>query len=171
MGPKLPDTLNTICLLSFSHDCLHANTWQQGWGMLRDQQGIQLSSSWSLASPSSTTSILSYITRWVQSYLTPWTQYILLEVSSIPVVSRVSQGAVLGPLPFLIYINDVTCVVSNEKYAGDIALYQIIHSPNDLCRKTLILSVDQNSLLLNTLKCCYLLFSRKPIQLFLHLPC
>ena len=42
---------------------------------------------------------------------------------------RVSQRSVLGPVPFHIYINDVTCVVSII-YADDIALYQIIHSPN-----------------------------------------
>jgi len=53
----------------------------------------------------------------------------------VPVVSGVPQGKlVLGPLLFLIYISDVTYVVSNRKmvvYADDIALYQIIQSPED----------------------------------------
>ena len=70
----------------------------------------------------------------------------------------------------LIYINDDTCVVSNGKliiYADDIALYQIIHSPIDFLLvqqniNSICAWVKQNSLLLNTLKCCYLLFSRKP---------
>ena len=59
----------------------------------------------------------------------------------------------LGPLHFLISTNDVTCVVSD-----DIALFQVIHSPNDLNINFIYVWVYQ-ALLLNTLKRRCLLFS------------
>ena len=122
-----------------------------------------------------------YITRWVQSYLTHRTQCVVVNGTkspALPDVSGVPQGSVLGPLLFLMYINDVTCVVSNGKliiYADDIALYQIIHSPIDFIFmqqniNSICAWVEQNSLLLSTLKCCYLLFSRKPTPTLLSSP-
>ena len=85
---------------------------------------------------------------------------------TLPVVSRVPQGSVLDPLLFLIYINDITCVISNGKvsvYANDIVLYQIICSPMDSILlqqdvNSICAWVDQNLLLLNTLKCFYFNF-------------
>ena len=95
------------------------------------------------------TSTLTPQDAWVESYLTHRTQYVVIlngtESPALPVVSGVPQGSVLGPLLFLIYINDVTCAVSNGKiiiYADDIALYQIIHSPSDF----ILVQQDINSI-------------------------
>ena len=88
----------------------------------------------------------------------------------LPVVSGVPHaGFRTWPTVFLIYINEVTCVVSNGKmvvYADDIALYQIIQSPEDyLVVQHDINAVSEwitaNYLALNYQKCCHLLFSRK----------
>ena len=55
-------------------------------------------------------------------------QYVIAKQSLVfTITTCISQGSVLGPLHFLISTNDVTCVVSD-----DIALFQVIHSPNDL---------------------------------------
>ena len=63
------------------------------------------------------------------------TQYVCANGSdsnTLPVSSSVPQGSVLGPLLFIIYINDITDVhlsdASMTTYADDIMLYQPMHA-------------------------------------------
>ena len=53
----------------------------------------------------------------------------------LPVISGVPQGSVLGPLLFLVFINEVVDQVSLESsmslFADDIALYRCIKSSVD----------------------------------------
>ena len=71
--------------------------------------------------------------NWVQSFLTNRTQQVLLEdnmSSPINVNSGVLQGSVLGPLLFLIYINDLPDYIQNNStvqlFADDTIIYHPI---------------------------------------------
>ena len=79
-----------------------------------------------------------YLLRWLSRYLSNRTQYVAVEgesSSTLPVLSGVPQGSVLGPLLFVAYINDVTTTISPESeinlFADDIALYRTIKSSDD----------------------------------------
>ena len=74
---------------------------------------------------------------WIRDFLTGRTQQVTLEgevSSTSSVTSGVPQGTVLGPLLFLVFINDMPDVVrSNIRlFADDALLYRSIHSPDDV---------------------------------------
>ena len=77
-----------------------------------------------------------HILKWLQNYLTDRKQFVALEGSStLQVLSGVPKASVLGPLLFIIYLNDVVHCISNSSkmnlFADDIALYRIIRSVDD----------------------------------------
>ena len=77
-----------------------------------------------------------HIRCWVTDYLTDRYQTVVVNGESsqpAPVISGVSQGSVLGPLLFLIYINDLTKIslADGSKlalYADDVLLFRLINS-------------------------------------------
>ena len=114
--------------------------------------------------------------RWLANYLLDRSQFVVVggeSSSSAKVLSGVPQGSVLGPLLFLLYIDDVAevlvgiCLMVLFSFADDICLYVEIGCPGDfdlvqanldavfssLCRKLMCF---------NASKCKYMLISRSP---------
>ena len=74
---------------------------------------------------------------WLSSYLTTRRQRVVLNGSYsewLPVTSGVPQGSTVGPLLFLMYINDLPACVKHSKvalFADDTKLYNQIHNRSD----------------------------------------
>ena len=108
---------------------------------------------------------------WLQDYLSYRSQTVVAggETSDpLPVVSGVPQGSVLGPLLFLLYINDLPSAVSGyvNLFADDVLLYHVISSAEDYTvLQEMVSSIEQwstnNYLYLHPMKCKYMIVSRK----------
>ena len=116
------------------------------------------------------------IHSWFKNYLSNRHQTTIVsgETSSIGNISLgVPQGSVLGPILFLIYINDISNIFLNSKtilFADDMTLYLIGHSPENLISianqelKLLSQWCISNRLTINTNKTYYMLFTNKKHQ-------
>ena len=80
--------------------------------------------------------IRGILLNWLTSFLQNRSQEVIVEgmnSSSCNVISGVSQGSVLGPVLFLMYVNDIGLNIHGEirLFADDIFLYQPIRTPDD----------------------------------------
>lgn len=111
---------------------------------------------------------------WIQNYLLGRRQRVVLNgVCSdyVDVTSGVPQWSVLGPLLFLIYINDISLGISSSirLFADDCVLYRKINNANDVVQLQTDLTLIHDWCLkwkmsLNTEKYAHLCFSRKKIK-------
>ncbi|CAL4249564.1 unnamed protein product, partial [Meganyctiphanes norvegica] len=74
--------------------------------------------------------------KWMEAFLTGRSQRVVIKgvlSESLPVWSGVPQGSVLGPLLFLIFINDLLDEVdsSGSLFADDSKLFRKINCPHD----------------------------------------
>ena len=121
---------------------------------------------------------------WVKNYLTNRQQFTVVnsvESSLHNVSCGVPQGSVLGPLLFLVYINDINNAVQNNQlklFADDTNLFifdrdiVILERKANECLKNMAIWFNVNKLSLNIEKTCYALFcpkSRKVVDLSLNL--
>ena len=117
--------------------------------------------------------INGHLLAWITDYLTNrWQRVVINGIESewLPVTSGVPQGSILGPLLFLLYINDLPTVLSPATlcaiFADDTKIYRQINHKHD----TKILQTDINNLhswsktwglTFNSTKCTVLSVKRK----------
>ena len=111
--------------------------------------------------------------RWITNYLINCLQHVVVEGEKSGtecVLSGVPQGSVLGPLLFLIYIDEVTTIMLSQDskcilFADDPLMFKVLSDTHDFkaiqddISNTESWSTD-NYLTLNPKKCKYIIISR-----------
>lgn len=115
------------------------------------------------------------LVEWIEHWLTKRNQRVILEnhaSNKVPVKSGVPQGTVLGPLMFLLYINDISNNISStiRLFADDCIIYRIIDTENDsqtLQRDLDIIScwTETWQMQLNIDKCAIVRCTRSPLSI------
>ena len=114
----------------------------------------------------------SSLLAWIRSYLAGRSQFVLIGGSRsyvFPVATGVPQGSHLGPLLFILFVNDIVDVVKYSKcllYADDLKIFLSVSSVRDCtylqCDLDSLFSWSQkNQLALNLAKCSTMSFRRR----------
>lgn len=110
--------------------------------------------------------------RWFESYLRNRSQIVVTggyRSDRLPIASGVAQGSHLGPLLFVVFINDALRNLRSSKglfYADDLKIYKEVTCTEDclLLQEDvdgLYVWCEENKMNLNISKCCHIKFSRK----------
>lgn len=111
-----------------------------------------------------------WFTCWLKSYLTKRTAYVKVGTAyshRYEIASGVPQGSHLGPLIFILFINDLSTLLQSDHlfYADDLKLYRSIQASSD-CGvlqadiNTLLCWCSRNGMLVNKSKCKVISFHR-----------
>lgn len=110
--------------------------------------------------------------RWFKSYITNRTQKVIIngfESDLVTISSGVPQGSILGPMLFILFINDIShCFkfCNYLLYADDLKIYHVIDNPSDCVKfqsdlDRFSLYCIENKLSLSINKCKSIKFSKK----------
>lgn len=112
----------------------------------------------------------AWLTDWLCSYLTDREAFVKVKSTrsrTFNIPSGVPQGSVLGPLIFIIYVNDLYELLSsfNLSYADDLKIFRVIASSADCVElqediNRLLIWCDDNGMRVNSKKCKVISFSR-----------
>lgn len=113
----------------------------------------------------------NHLLQWLQSYLTDRSQIVVIggeQSERIVPSSGVVQGSILGPLLFVLFINDLlTSLSSSSAFADDLKVFRKINDVTDchiLQREVskIVEWCNKNRMSLNVKKCAVLSITHKP---------
>ena len=113
----------------------------------------------------------AWFTEWLWSYLSDRSAHVMVNSArsrNFNITSGVPQGSVLGPLIFIVFVNDLSSLLSSVKlsFADDLKIYRIIATVLDHATlqediNTILVWCSDNGMRINGKKCKVISFSRR----------